>query len=50
MSVSATIADRLLLQREAQEGKSVSVFFHARYEIRFTRNALLGNFETNRDE
>jgi RNA 2',3'-cyclic 3'-phosphodiesterase len=40
MYTSATIADPLLLRvkREAQEGKNISVSFHARYEIRFTRN------------
>src|SRR6266850_469786 len=38
------------LAREAQEGKSVSVSSHARYEIRFTRNALWGDFATNRLE
>jgi len=38
------------LAREAQDGKSVSVSSHARYEIRFTRNARLGDFATNRHE
>ena len=38
------------LAREAQDGMSVSVSSHARYEIRFTRNALSGDFATNRHE
>ena len=38
------------VKREAQDGKSVSVSSHARYEIRFTRNAFSGDFATNRYE
>ncbi len=35
---------------EAQDGKSVSVSSHARYEIRFTGNGLSGGVATNRHE
>jgi hypothetical protein len=38
------------VKREAQDGKSVSVSLHASYEIRFTRDALSGDFATNRYE
>jgi hypothetical protein len=52
MSVSAAIADPLLshVKREAQDGKSLSVSLHARYELRFTRNALSGGVAMNRHE
>jgi hypothetical protein len=36
----------LRVKREAQDGMNVSVSSHARYEIRFTRNALSGDFTT----
>jgi hypothetical protein len=39
-----------LVKREAQDKMSVSVSSHARHEIRFTRNALSGDFATNRHE
>jgi hypothetical protein len=53
MNASAEIADPLLrtsslVKREAQGGMSVSVSSYAKYEIRFTRNALSGEFVTNR--
>ncbi len=42
---SATLAREVsFVKREAQYGKSVSVSSHARDEIRFTRNALSGDF------
>ena len=48
---SAALArEASFVKREAQDGKSVSVSSHARYEIRFTRNALSGDFATNRHE
>jgi len=48
---SAALArEASFVKREAQDGKSVSVSLHARYEIRFTRNALSGDFATNRRE
>jgi hypothetical protein len=55
MNASSAIADQLLralslMKRETQGGMSVSVSSHARYEVRFTRNALSGNFATNRHE
>ena len=44
---STTLArEAAFVKREAQDGKSVSVSSHARYEIRFTRNALVGDFAT----
>jgi len=48
---SAALArEAWFVKREGQDGKSVSVSSHARYEIRFTRNALSGDFATNRHE
>jgi hypothetical protein len=47
---SALAREASFVKREAQDGKSVSVSSHARYEIRFTRNALSGDFATNRHE
>jgi hypothetical protein len=48
---SAALArEASFVKREAQDGKSVSVSLHARYEMRFTRNALSGDFATNRHE
>ena len=44
------VREASFVKREAQEGKSVPVSFHARYEIRFTRNALWGDFATNHHE
>jgi len=38
------------VNREALCGMSVSVSLHAKYEIRFTRNARSGDFATNRHE
>ena len=38
------------VKRESQDGRSTSVSLHARYGIRFTRNALLSDFATNRHE
>jgi hypothetical protein len=43
-------ASVVLEAREAQGRMSMSVSSHARHEIRFTRNALSGDFATNRHE
>jgi hypothetical protein len=52
MNVSAAIAVplRLRVKREVQDGMSLSISSHARYAIRFTRNALSGAFATNLQE
>ena len=47
---AALAREASFVKREAQDGKSVSVSLHARYEIRFTRNALSGAFATNLHE
>ena len=47
---AALAGEASFVKREAQDGMSVSVSLHARYEIRFTRNVLSGDFATNRHE
>jgi hypothetical protein len=47
---TALACEASFVKREAQDGKSVSVSSHARYEIRFTRNALSGDVAMNRHE
>jgi hypothetical protein len=46
MNISAAIVNPRLLRvkRELQDGKSVYVSSHARYEIRCTKNVLSGDF------
>jgi len=47
---AALAGEASFVKRETQDGKCVSVSSHARYEIRFTRNELSGDFAANRQE
>jgi hypothetical protein len=48
---SAALArETSFVKHEAQDGKNESISTHARYEIRFMRNALSGDFATNLHE
>jgi len=57
MSLARIIHERFCCNRrsaalasEAQDGRSLSVSSHAKYEVRFTRNGLSGGVATNRHE